>query len=75
MLAAGHNVDVEKERETLLGSSGAIIVSMDPVRPDREHFQQWFNEIEGLATLPLGPAKEFDRTLAGHAKALDFDIT
>lgn len=75
MLAAGHNIDVEKERVAVLGSSGAIIVSMDLVRPNREHFQQWLNEIEGPASLPLGPAKEFDRTLAGHARALDFDIT
>lgn len=74
-MAAGRNVDVEKERVTVLGSSGAIIVSMDLVRPDREHFQQWLSESDGPATLPLGPAKEFDRTLAGHVKALDFDIT
>lgn len=47
---------------------------MDFVRTDREHFLQLFNGSEEPAVFPLGPDKELDRTLAGHAMALDFDI-
>lgn len=71
-LAAGLHVDAEKERVTTALSSTGIV--SDLVRLDREHFLQLFSGSEGPAVLPLGPAKELDRTLAGHVKALDFDI-